>query len=53
VTKGGGTRIVTLYNNHSMKKFPLGEDVEMLARFLGKEQEQPKWYFGATSWMWH
>lgn len=51
VKKGGGTRIIELYNNYSMNKIPLAEDVEKLARFLGMEQEQPKWYFDATRWM--
>jgi hypothetical protein len=53
VKKGGGTRIIELYNNYSMNKIPLAEDVEKLARFLGMEQEQPKWYFDATRWMWN
>jgi len=53
VKRGGGRRIIELYNNYSMNKTPLAEDVEKLARFLGKEQEQPKWYFDATRWMWN
>ena len=50
---GGGIRIIALYNNYSMNKIPPAEDVEKLARFLGNEQEQPKWYFDATRWRWN
>jgi hypothetical protein len=52
IKKGGGTYIIELYNNYSMDKIPPAEDVEKLARFLGKEQEQPQWYFDSTRWMW-
>ncbi|KAF5384054.1 hypothetical protein D9615_003142 [Tricholomella constricta] len=52
VKQGGGTRIIKLYSNYSMKRIPPTEDVEKLARFLGMEQEQPKWYFDAKKWRW-
>jgi len=50
---GGSTRIIALYSNYSMNKIPPAEDVEKLVQFLGKEQEQPKWYFDATRWKWN
>jgi len=52
VTEAGGIRVIALYNNYSMKTVPPHEDIWELARFLGKEQEQPKWYFDATEWRW-
>jgi hypothetical protein len=53
VTNDGGTRVIALYNNYSMKRISPGEDVQKLARFLGKEQEHPKWYFDSIRWKWN
>ena len=52
VKKGGATHIIALYDNYSMDKIPPIEDVEKLARFSGKEQEQPMWYFDVVRWKW-
>jgi hypothetical protein len=51
-TDDGGTRVIALYSNYSMKKIPPNEDIQKFARFLGKEQELPQWYFDATHWRW-
>ena len=53
VTNDDVTLIIALYNNYSMKKRPTDEDVWKLAGFLGKEGEQPKWYFDVTRWKWN
>jgi hypothetical protein len=53
VTNDDVTLIIALYNNYSMKKRPTDEDVRKLAGFLGKEGEQPKWYFDVTRWKWN
>ena len=53
VTDDDFVYIIALYNNYSMKKRPTDEDVRKLAGFLGKEGEQPKWYFDSTHWRWH
>ena len=45
--------VIALYNNYSMKKRPIDEDVRKLAGFLGKEGEQPKWYFDISRWKWN
>ena len=45
--------VIALYNNYSMKKRPTDEDVRKLAGFLGKEGEQPKWYFDISRWKWN
>jgi hypothetical protein len=50
---GGVTRVIALYNNYSMENIPTGEDIQELARYLGKEQEQPRWYFDVTRWRWN
>jgi hypothetical protein len=43
VRKGGGTRIIELYNNYSMDKIPPDEDVLKLSVFIGKGEEQAMW----------
>lgn len=53
VTTDTGVRSIALYNNFSMKNIPPDEDVQKLARALGKEKEQPKWYFDANRWRWN
>jgi hypothetical protein len=53
VTNDDVTLIIALYNNYSMKKRPTDEHVRKLAGFLGKEGEQPKWYFDVTRWKWN
>ena len=53
VTNDDVILIIALYNNYSMDERPTDEDVRKLARFLGKEGEQPKWYFDITRWKWN
>ena len=45
--------LLSFITNYSMKKIPLAEEVEKLARLLGNEQEQPERYFDATRWRWN
>jgi hypothetical protein len=53
VTNNDLTLIIALYTNYSMNKKPADEDVRKLAGFLGREGEQPKWYFDVARWRWH
>jgi hypothetical protein len=53
VTNNDVKFVIALYNNYSMKERPTDGDVRKLAAFLGKEGEQPKWYFDVTRWRWN
>jgi hypothetical protein len=53
VTNDDVILIIALYNNYSMNKRPTDKDFWKLAGFLGKEGEQPNWYFDVTRWKWN
>jgi hypothetical protein len=52
VAKGHFRSAIELYNNYSIRDKPPDEDIKKLARFFGKEEEGPTWYFSAKKWRW-